>query len=55
MTMWLYLGLSCPDHPFSNELGDMKINTQKHSVLAHGVILNLGPNPTPLREGVDCP
>jgi hypothetical protein len=55
MTMWLYLSLSCPDHPFSNELGDTKINTRKHSVLAHGVILNLGPNPTPLREGVDCP
>jgi hypothetical protein len=26
-TMWIYLGPSCPDHPFSKELGDAEINT----------------------------
>jgi hypothetical protein len=28
MTMWMYLGPSCPDHPFSVELGDTENNTQ---------------------------
>jgi hypothetical protein len=27
MTMWMYPGPSCPDHPFYVELGDTKINT----------------------------
>jgi hypothetical protein len=35
-TMWRYPGPSCPDRPFSKELGDMEINTQSHMVLAHG-------------------
>jgi hypothetical protein len=52
MTMWMYLRPSCPDHFFSEELGDMEINTQICWVLAHGVILNLGPSLGPLREGV---
>jgi hypothetical protein len=26
MTMWMYPGPSCPDHPFSAELGDTEIN-----------------------------
>jgi hypothetical protein len=51
--MWMYLGPSYPDHPFSKELGDMEINTRIHRVLAHGVNLNPGYDPTPLREGVD--
>jgi hypothetical protein len=28
MTMWMYLGLSCPDRSFSEELGDTEINTR---------------------------
>jgi hypothetical protein len=51
--MWLYLGLSCPDHPFSEDLGDLKINTQIHKVLDHRADLNPGTAPAPLREGVD--
>jgi hypothetical protein len=54
MTMWMYLGPSCPDRPFS-ELGDTEINTRIHGVLAHGAVLNLGPGLVPLREGVDIP
>jgi hypothetical protein len=52
--MWMYLGPSCPDCPFTDELGDAKINTRIHKVLAHGADLNPGAGPTPLREGVDC-
>jgi hypothetical protein len=53
--MWMYLGPSCPDRPFSAELGDTKISTQIWGVLAHGADLNFGSNPAPLREGVDNP
>jgi hypothetical protein len=28
MTMWMYLGPSCPDHPIFIELGDADINTR---------------------------
>jgi hypothetical protein len=37
MSMWMYLVPSCPDHPFSIELGDLEINTQIRGILAHGV------------------
>jgi hypothetical protein len=40
--MWLYPRPSYHDHPFSEELGDVEINTQIHKVLAHGVDQNLG-------------
>jgi hypothetical protein len=53
--MWMYPGPSCPTCPFSKELGDTEINTTNHIVLAHGVILNIGTNPAPLREGADNP
>jgi hypothetical protein len=53
MTLWMYLGLSCPDHPFSVELDDTEINTQIRGVLAHGADHNFGSGPIPLREGVD--
>jgi hypothetical protein len=36
MTMWMYSGPSCPDHPFSSELDDKEINTRIRGVLAHG-------------------
>jgi hypothetical protein len=55
MTMWMYLGPSCPNRPFSTELGDMEINTRIRGVLAHGINLNLGPGLIPLREGDDSP
>jgi hypothetical protein len=51
--MWMYVGPSCPDRPFSEELGDAKINTRIHRVLAHGVDLNPWADPAPLREGID--
>jgi hypothetical protein len=55
MTMRIYSGPSCPDHPFSTELGDTEINTQIRGVLAHGADLNLGSGLIPLREGIDIP
>jgi hypothetical protein len=55
MTMWMYLGSSCADRPFFEELGDTEVNTQVHGVLAHGDVLNHGTDPVPLREGVDRP
>jgi hypothetical protein len=51
--MWLYPGPSCPDRPFSKELGDAEFNTQIHKVLAHDADLNFGADPVPLSEGVD--
>jgi hypothetical protein len=48
-------GPSCPDHPFSTELGDTEINTQIRGVLAHEVNLNLGSGSVPLREGSTAP
>jgi hypothetical protein len=35
ITMLMYLGPSCPDRPFSEELGDTEINTRVRGVLAH--------------------
>jgi hypothetical protein len=49
----MYSRPSCPDYPFSEELGDTEINTRIRGVLAHGVILNLGDGHVSLREGVD--
>jgi hypothetical protein len=34
VTMWMYPGPSCPDRPFSVELGDTEINTRIQGVLA---------------------
>jgi hypothetical protein len=53
--MWMYLGPSCPDHPFSAELGDVEINPQIRGVLAHKADLNFGSGLVPLREGGDNP
>jgi hypothetical protein len=33
--MWLYSEPSCPDRPFSEELGDAVTNTRIHKILAH--------------------
>jgi hypothetical protein len=43
---------SDPDHSFPEELCDVEINTQILMVLDHGVNLNPGAGPAPLREGV---
>jgi hypothetical protein len=51
--MLLYLRPSSPYRPSSEELSDAEINTRIHKVLAHGVDLNPGTGPAPLREGVD--
>jgi hypothetical protein len=48
--MWVDLGPSCPDCPFSEELGDTKVNTWVCEA-----VLNLGTGPIPLREGVNNP
>jgi hypothetical protein len=45
--MWMYPGSSCPDCPFSEELGNMEINTWIRGVIAHGAALNLGTGPPP--------
>jgi hypothetical protein len=55
MTMWIYLGPSCPDHPFSTELDGTEINTWIQGVLAHGADQNFGSSPVLLGEGVDNP
>jgi hypothetical protein len=44
---------SCPNHLFSDELGDMEINTRIHKVLAHGADLNPRVGPASLRKGVN--
>jgi hypothetical protein len=49
----MYLGPTCPNHPFSEGFGHAEINTQIQMVLAPGANLNLGAGPTPLSEGVD--
>jgi hypothetical protein len=53
--MWMYLRPSCPNCPFSVELGNTEINTQIRGVIAYGAYLNLGFSPIPLREGVNSP
>jgi hypothetical protein len=53
--MWMYSRPSCPDHPFSTEMGDTEISIQIQGVIAHGADLNIGSGPVPLREGVDNP
>jgi hypothetical protein len=55
ITIWIYLGPSCPDRPFSVELDDMEINTRIRWVLAHGADQNFGSGLVPLREGVLSP
>jgi hypothetical protein len=53
--MSMYPGPSCPDCPFSTELGNVEINTRIQGVLACGVDLNFGSSLVPLRECVDSP
>jgi hypothetical protein len=53
--MWTYLRPSCPNRPFSVELGDAEMNTQIQGVLADGFDLNFCSTLVPLREGVDNP
>jgi hypothetical protein len=50
--MWMYLGPSCPDRPFFEELGNAEINTRVCKVLDNGVGLNPRDGPAPLRDGV---
>jgi hypothetical protein len=51
--MWMYPRPSSSDCPFSEELGDVEINTRIHRVLAPWVDSNSWAGPAPLREGVD--
>jgi hypothetical protein len=53
MSMWMYPKPSCPDRPFSEELGDVEINNHINRVLDHGVDLNPRAGPASLIEGVD--
>jgi hypothetical protein len=45
--MWLYPGPRCPDCPFSDELGEVEVNTRIRNVLDHGADLNPGAGPAP--------
>jgi hypothetical protein len=51
--MWLYSGPSCPDRPFSEELGEAEVNTQFYKVLAYEADPNREVRPTLLGEGVN--
>jgi hypothetical protein len=53
--MRMYLGSSCPNYPFSVELGDMELSTRIRGVLPFGADPNHGSGPVLLRERVDCP
>jgi hypothetical protein len=53
ITMRMHPRPSCPDNPFSVELGDMEMNTRIRGVLAPRADPNLGSSPIPLRERVD--
>ncbi len=50
--MWMYPGPSSPDHPSSEELSAVEINTQMRKVLDLGANPNSGAGPVPLQEGV---
>jgi hypothetical protein len=50
--MWRYPGPSYPDHSFSAELADAKIDTQVRRILTHRVIRHSGSSPVTLRDGV---
>jgi hypothetical protein len=50
--MWLYPWPRCPDHPFSDELGDAEVNTRICKVLDHGANLNPGASPAPWGKGL---
>jgi hypothetical protein len=53
MTMWMYLGPSCPDCPFSLELDDTEINTLIQGVHARGADMNVVSSLAFLRERVN--
>jgi hypothetical protein len=55
MTIWMYLGPSCPDHSFSVELDDAEINARIRGILVYGANRNPDPSPIPLRGGVLSP
>jgi hypothetical protein len=38
MTMWMFLRMSCPNHPFSTELHSMEINARIQGILVQGPI-----------------
>jgi hypothetical protein len=51
----MYLWLSCPDRPFSEDLGDTEVITRVREVLVHGAVMKIDVSPVPLMEGVDNP
>jgi hypothetical protein len=51
--MWMYLGPSCPDYPFSEEFSDVEVNTQIHKALDHEDDLNPWASHAPMKEGVN--
>jgi hypothetical protein len=50
--MGMYPGPSYPDHPTSEELSVMEVDSQIHKVLDLGVNPKPGPDPIPLCRGV---
>jgi hypothetical protein len=49
----MHLEPSCPNYPFSVELGNIGINTQIRGVVAYGVDPNFGPSLVLLRDRVN--
>jgi hypothetical protein len=53
VNVWMHPGPSCPNCPFSAELGNTGINTRIRGVLDSRVDPNFGSGPVPLRERVN--
>jgi hypothetical protein len=50
--MWLYPGPSCPDHPSSEELSSVEVDSRIHMFLDLRVYLNPRAGPAPMERGV---
>jgi hypothetical protein len=52
MKMWAYLGPSCLDHLYPEELSVVEVETRIPKVLDSSIILSPGFGPDPLRRGI---
>jgi hypothetical protein len=50
--MWMYLGPSYSERPFSTGLDGMEINAWIRGIIVQGADQNSSPSSVPLREGV---
>jgi hypothetical protein len=53
--MWRYLGPSCLDRSFTDQLMDVEVGTQVQRILALGLNRCFGSRPVPLRDRVASP